>query len=165
MGSGDSWVGAGCHRWQIRTTMVVSTMVSSEGPSVDADRRVALSRCSRPAGGLHIEPGCVEPVVHLGVVLLGQNIGVLQTAQDTNSDCWVKRRQGGQATIFTRCGIQKWARCHSHNSWARVASNESFHSQCGAPRISDSSTPRLARNGVTPQARHRIFIYPSFRLQ
>lgn len=59
----------------------MSTMVFSEGPSVDADRRVALSRCRRPAGGLHIEPGCVEPLVNLGVVLLGQNIGVLHTEQ------------------------------------------------------------------------------------
>lgn len=57
-------------------------IVSSEGHSVDADRRVALSGAradSRgPARGLHVEPGCVEPEVHLGVVLLGENIGVLQ---------------------------------------------------------------------------------------
>lgn len=65
--------------------MMMSTMVSSEGHSVDADRRVALSRAhvdSRgPASGLQREPGCVESVVHLGVVFLGQNIGVLQNKQ------------------------------------------------------------------------------------
>lgn len=72
---------------------MMSKMVSLEGHSVDADRCVALSGARAdscgPARGLHVEPGCVEPVVHLGVVLLGESIGVLQKQRTYTNIGWV----------------------------------------------------------------------------
>ena len=57
-------------------------MASSESHLVHADTRVALRRerldSRGPARGLHVDPGCVESMVHLGVVLLEKNLGVLQ---------------------------------------------------------------------------------------